>query len=176
MTPGWCRRRGRAKPRHCWARGYPDAPLPQRCRALALLGAALLVATDPCIAWGSRPRCTALPGVIRPRATHGEPLRGWIISFPQILPRGQDVCRAKLNLESENEYVEHRNRNNPKHIIGTLWVITPIRQRLAASRKRTLRRRSRGRHEPERSGDSQPQAARRASVARQPYGAGAEAV
>ena len=41
--------------------------------------------------------------------------------------RAQDVCCAKLNLESENEYVEQRNRNTPKHIIGTLWVITPTR-------------------------------------------------
>ena len=38
-----------------------------------------------------------------------------------------DVCRAKLNLESEEEYVEHRNRNTPKHIIGTQRVTTPVR-------------------------------------------------
>ena len=59
-----------------------------------------------------------------------------------IFTGSQDVCCAKLNLESENEYVEQRNRNTPKHIIGTLWVITPTRQRLAANRKRTLRRHS----------------------------------
>ncbi|MFN0079543.1 MAG: putative transposase [Prosthecobacter sp.] len=29
----------------------------------------------------------------------------------------QDVCCAKLNLEHENEYVEHRNRNTPKLLL-----------------------------------------------------------